>query len=119
MTKLIDTALTRRQFVTGVALTTGASLVNATPHANVAYTARPELTGQSFRLDIGYKKVNFTGKQRSAFAINGSIPAPLLRWREGETVTLDVHNHLAVESSIHWHGITLPSNMGRSSWVKF
>ena len=43
--------------------------------------------------------------------INGSLPGPLLRWREGETVTLRVKNRLEQDTSIHWHGIILPANM--------
>ena len=43
--------------------------------------------------------------------MNGQIPAPLLRWREGDTVTLHVTNRLHEQSSIHWHGILLPTDM--------
>ena len=43
--------------------------------------------------------------------MNGSVPAPTLRWREGDTVTLRVANTLDEEASIHWHGIVLPANM--------
>ena len=69
------------------------------------------LRGKQFGLDIAYQPVNFTGKQNIATAINGSIPGPILRWREGDRVTLRVTNHLTQDSSIHWHGIILPSNM--------
>ncbi len=43
--------------------------------------------------------------------VNGSLPAPLLRWRQGDTVTLRVRNSLPTTSSIHWHGIVLPADM--------
>ena len=43
--------------------------------------------------------------------MNGSVPAPTLRWREGDTVTLRVANTLDEDASIHWHGIILPANM--------
>ncbi len=69
------------------------------------------LRGHQFDLDISYLPVNFTGNQSVATAINKSLPAPLLRWREGDELTLRVKNNLAVDSSIHWHGIILPSNM--------
>jgi CopA family copper-resistance protein len=69
------------------------------------------LSGTRFDLGIGESSANFTGSLRSATTVNGSIPAPLLRWREGDTVTLRVTNRLSVPSSIHWHGILLPSNM--------
>ncbi|MGK0273328.1 MAG: CopA family copper-resistance protein [Cocleimonas sp.] len=55
--------------------------------------------------------VNFTGKTRVATAINGSIPAPTLRMREGDDIVLRVTNKMAVTSSIHWHGLILPNNM--------
>ncbi|MFS9669826.1 multicopper oxidase domain-containing protein, partial [Klebsiella pneumoniae] len=51
------------------------------------------------------------GSPRTAMTINGSLPGPLLRWREGETVTLRVKNRLDQDTSIHWHGIILPANM--------
>jgi CopA family copper-resistance protein len=55
--------------------------------------------------------MNFTGSPRVAFTVNGSVPAPLLRWKEGDTVTLRVVNTLDEDASIHWHGILLPANM--------
>ncbi|HCK0436528.1 TPA: copper resistance system multicopper oxidase, partial [Pseudomonas aeruginosa] len=47
----------------------------------------------------------------TAMTINGSLPGPTLRWREGDNVTLRVRNRLAEDTSIHWHGIILPANM--------
>ncbi|GAB2996259.1 copper resistance protein A [Arenimonas maotaiensis] len=79
--------------------------------------AVPVLTGTDFHLRIGELPVNFTGKRRTAITVNGSLPAPVLRWREGDTVTLRVDNALPPDSvfgdttSIHWHGILLPANM--------
>ena len=55
--------------------------------------------------------MNFTGAPKIAFTVNGSVPAPTLRWREGDTVTLRVANTLDEDASIHWHGIVLPANM--------
>lgn len=69
------------------------------------------LTGTDFDLRIGPVPVNITGADRTALAVNGSVPAPLLRWREGDTVTLRVANALREDTSIHWHGILLPANM--------
>lgn len=69
------------------------------------------LSGSEFDLTIDAMTVDFTGKRRTAMAINGSIPGPLLRWREGDTVTLRVRNRLPQDTSIHWHGILLPANM--------
>jgi len=69
------------------------------------------LTGNDFDLFIGEIPVNITGAARTAMTINGSLPGPILRWREGDTVTLRVRNRLHEDTSIHWHGIILPANM--------
>ncbi len=69
------------------------------------------LAGREFDLTIDHLPVNFSGKARQATVINGSLPAPLLRWREGDTVTIRVRNRLAEDTSIHWHGILLPADM--------
>ena len=70
-----------------------------------------ELSGADFDLRIGETPMNFTGNPRVAFTVNGSVPAPTLRWKEGDTVTLRVANTLGEDASIHWHGILLPANM--------
>ncbi|WP_193161766.1 copper resistance system multicopper oxidase [Microbulbifer hainanensis] len=105
--------LSRRQFVTGMAagaalLGMPAGLAASTPRAGAAPQT---LRGNQFDLNIGYLPVNYTGRERTAVAVNGSVPGPVLRWKEGQTVTLNVTNHLAHDTSIHWHGIILPSNM--------
>ena len=69
------------------------------------------LRGSQFDLWIGEAPVNFSGTPRTAMTINGGIPGPLLRWREGDTVTIRVRNRLQQDTSIHWHGIILPANM--------
>jgi len=70
------------------------------------------LPGSDFDLRIGESLVNFTGSPRIAHTVNGSLPAPTLRWKEGDTVTLRVSNSLRADhASIHWHGILLPANM--------
>lgn len=53
--------------------------------------------------------VDYTGKKRKALAINGQIPAPTLRFTEGDSAVIYVHNLLDGEVSIHWHGVLLPN----------
>ena len=77
------------------------------------------LSGNQFDLQIGYQKVNFTGTERIATSVNGILPGPILRWKEGERVTLRVTNNLKEDSSIHWHGIILPSTMDGSPGFDF
>ncbi|MGR9085818.1 MAG: copper resistance system multicopper oxidase [Gammaproteobacteria bacterium] len=69
------------------------------------------MEGHEFKLTIARIPVNFTGSIRMATAINGSIPGPVLRWKEGDTVTVHIENRLQEETSIHWHGIILPYDM--------
>ena len=78
----------------------------------VSSPGQPEvLAGSDFDLCIQQLPVNFSGRPRKAMAINGSLPGPLLRWREGDRVTVRVRNRLDQPSSIHWHGIILPADM--------
>ncbi|WP_017162097.1 copper resistance system multicopper oxidase, partial [Xanthomonas phaseoli] len=72
----------------------------------------PVLRGSSQSLQIGRLPVNFTGRPRSAITVNQSLPAPTLRWREGDTVSVRVRNALTDQpTSVHWHGLLLPANM--------
>jgi CopA family copper-resistance protein len=69
------------------------------------------LRGTGFDLEIVPAPVNFSGVPQVAVSVNGQVPAPILYWREGDTVTLRVTNRLPVTSSIHWHGILVPAEM--------
>jgi CopA family copper-resistance protein len=62
-----------------------------------------------YDLYVDERKVNYTGKTRLAIAINGQVPAPTLRFTEGDTAIIRVHNQMSVETSIHWHGILVPN----------
>jgi len=100
----------RRTFVKGLgAATTLAGLGLWRPLAQAADGR--DLAGQHFELSVGQTAVNITGRPRTALTVNDSLPGPLLRWREGDTVSLRVRNRLAQSTSIHWHGILLPANM--------
>ncbi|MBC3504236.1 copper resistance system multicopper oxidase [Pseudomonas sp. SWRI59] len=100
----------RRTFVKGLgAATTLAGLGLWRPLAQAADGR--DLAGQHFELSVGQSAVNITGRPRTALTVNNSLPGPVLRWREGDTVSLRVRNHLDQATSIHWHGILLPANM--------
>jgi FtsP/CotA-like multicopper oxidase with cupredoxin domain len=100
--------LTRRRFVHG--LGAGTLLLGGGPRSFGAPAAR-ELTGPEFDLTIDTLPVNLTGVPRRAVAVNGQLPAPLLRMRQGNEVTIRVTNRLRERSSIHWHGFILPADM--------
>ena len=108
-------SLSRRRFVQGLAaggtlLATGISTKPAHAKKLANYTEQQTLRGNRFDLTHRAVKVNFTGKERYATAVNGLVPGPVLRWKEGETVTLRVNNQLADDTSIHWHGLILPAS---------
>ncbi|HEX4481885.1 MAG TPA: copper resistance system multicopper oxidase [Rudaea sp.] len=97
----------RRRFVQSVALGGLAAKFGRLAASEPA----PVLSGSEFDLSIGSINVDFGGGSRPATVVNGRLPAPLLRWREGDVVTLRVRNTLPTTSSIHWHGILLPASM--------
>lgn len=102
--------LNRRQLLQG--LGAGAFVLGTFKDVSWADPAPlKELSGSLFDLRIGETRVNFTGASRIATVVNGQVPAPLLRFKQGDTVTLRVTNHLPVRSSIHWHGLIVPADM--------
>lgn len=104
----------RRTFVKGLAaggLLGGLGLWRPPVWALTSPGQPTVLAGSEFDLFIDQTPVNLTGQPRTALTVNGSLPGPLLRWREGDTVTLRVKNLLGEPTSIHWHGILLPSTM--------
>ncbi|SFX60801.1 copper-resistance protein, CopA family [Pseudomonas sp. NFACC49-2] len=110
----MQTNTSRRTFVKGLTaggILGGLGLWRAPVWALTGPDQPNVLSGTEFDLFIGESPVNFTGHPRTAQTINGGIPGPLLRWREGDTVTLRVRNRLKDTTSIHWHGIILPANM--------
>ncbi|MCC2597823.1 copper resistance system multicopper oxidase [Pusillimonas sp. MFBS29] len=118
-------AIPRRRFVQG--LVAGGVLLGLSPFARAAgmQSGRTStgsaavLSGTEFNLEIGESPVNFTGTPRMATTVNGSLPAPTLRWREGDTVTIRVKNRLNETTSIHWHGIILPFQMDGVPGISF
>ncbi|MBS0193031.1 MAG: copper resistance system multicopper oxidase [Proteobacteria bacterium] len=110
----------RRRFVQGLAAggaVAGLGVWSRYAAAQPLPMRVPVLTGTHFDLSVGQTLMNFTGRVRPAVTVNGLLPGPTLRWREGTTVTLRVANTLPAHAlhgemtAIHWHGILLPANM--------
>ncbi|MEE4200946.1 multicopper oxidase domain-containing protein, partial [Erythrobacter sp.] len=105
--------LNRRKFIASTAALAAASSLpmpawargKALAHAKNGFG---ELSGEDIELSIG--DAHFTTGSRSghAFAVNGTVPGPLIRLREGQDIRLHVTNNLDEDSSIHWHGLLLP-----------
>ena len=103
--------VTRRQFVDGIA-TAGAVLAFGRYATAARNRVEPAvLTGDRLDLVIEATPVNITGRSQTATLVNGSLPGPTLRLREGDTVTINVTNRLSETTSIHWHGLRLPADM--------
>jgi CopA family copper-resistance protein len=77
------------------------------------------LTGNEVRLHVGEAAFNVDGRTGHAIAINGTIPAPLIRLREGQNVRLIVDNTLNEDTSIHWHGLIVPMEMDGVPGISF
>jgi CopA family copper-resistance protein len=107
--------ISRRRFVQGLAAGAAVAALDWGGRQAFGETSQQQtpatLTGKDFELTIDSLPVNFTGRHSVATAVNGSVPGPILRWREGDTVTVAVTNRLKVPTSIHWHAIRLPADM--------
>ena len=78
----------------------------------VLLSTSPALWAKTVNYDLNLSEmtVNFSGKERRAMAINGSIPGPTLRFTEGDDAVMRVRNDLKESTSIHWHGLLVPND---------
>lgn len=116
----------RRRFLTGTAALTAASAAGGLSPAwaapvshGVAAKGFGTLSGNDIRLTVDHHGFGVDGKAGHGIAINGSIPAPLIRVKEGETVRLTVDNRMDEDTSIHWHGLLVPFQMDGVPGVSF
>ena len=105
----------RRTFLSGVTLATGALLLGpARAHAVPA-----TLSGEELTLRIGAGHITIDGKTFPATTINGTVPGPLLRLRQGQRLRLTLINDLDEPTSLHWHGLLLPFQMDGVPGISF
>ena len=115
----------RRKFLEGAAILGGGATLGAllpSWAANVAQgatPAMPTLAGNDIKLLIGHTRVSIEGKATHAVTINGTVPGPLLRLKEGQRVRIAVTNTLDEDTSIHWHGLLVPPEMDGVPGVSF
>ncbi len=83
------------------------------------YPAPGVLSGDSIALTVGESHFGTGGRSAHAITINGTVPAPLIRLKEGQNVRLSVTNSLKEDTSIHWHGLILPFQMDGVPGVSF
>lgn len=107
--------LSKRRFVMGASSLLALSALpfskNILAQGQHLYNGPKTIAGREFDLTIDHQAVNFTGAPAMATTVNQSLPGPVLRWKQGEKVRLNVANLLHHPSSIHWHGIILPTEM--------
>jgi CopA family copper-resistance protein len=120
MTKYFD----RRNFLRRASTLSGLGLSGLLP--TWAQNARPgqpptlrTLVGPNIDLTISYSQLRVDGRTGHAVTINGTVPGPLLRFKEGQTVRLAVTNGLEDATSIHWHGLLVPFQMDGVPGVSF
>lgn len=79
----------------------------------------PTLSGEDIRLTVGHRPFTVGGRTGHAITLNGVLPAPLIRLREGQNVRIHVENTLDEDTSIHWHGFILPFHMDGVPGISF
>lgn len=117
-------SLDRRRFITSTAgLAAATSLAmpawargGSLTHAKNGFG---EVSGEVIDLSIGDAHFMTGGRSGHAFAVNGTVPGPLLRLREGQDLRINVTNNLSEDSSIHWHGLLLPFQFDGVPGVSF
>ena len=115
-------SINRRRFLAGGAAAAGlAAIYPAWARSGTAGIAKPlpTVAGTDIALTIHRMTLTADGRTTSAIGINGTVPGPVVRLKEGQDVRLAVTNRLEVDSSIHWHGLLLPPAMDGVPGVSF
>ncbi len=117
--------LNRRSLVRGAAILGGGAAISsllpswALSASPGVPSTLPTLSGEDIKLTIGHTPITIDGKAGHAVTINGTVPGPLLRLKEGQRVRIAVTNTLDEDTSIHWHGLLVPSPMDGVPGVSF
>lgn len=111
-------SVTSRRSVLQTMLAAGASSL-LPAWAKAAPGAPASLSGEDITLTIGHASVRLDGRTGHAMAINGTVPGPLIRLKEGQQARIRVVNALQEDTSIHWHGLLVPFQMDGVPGVSF
>lgn len=118
--------LNRRKFLSGAGIVAGSAMIAPAwagaefkSDYNPAAKETQILTGNEFDLYVRKMPVVINGRNTTATLINDSLPAPTLKMKEGETVTIRVHNEMDETTSIHWHGLIVPYEMDGVPGISF
>ena len=115
--------LNRRAFIGGSTALAAAAGLRPAWAASVSHglaaKSQQTLSGVDIRLTVDHLAFPVDGKMGHAIAINGTVPAPLIRLKEGQNVRLAVDNRLDEDTSIHWHGLLVPFQMDGVPGISF
>ncbi len=116
--------LSRRRLITGSAALAAAASLPMPAWAkgmNMDKASRGfgSLQGDDIRLTVANTRFRTGGREGHTIAVNGSIPGPMIRLREGRTVRLHVTNELEEDTSVHWHGMLVPFQFDGVPGVSF
>ncbi len=89
-----------RSMLTALFLTTAVSVSTGA----YAKAVTVDLVTKRERLEVN------PGRRDTVVTLNGSVPGPVLRFREGDTVTVNLRNELPEMTAIHWHGLLIPGH---------
>ena len=107
-------SLNRRNFLgVGAASLIGLSAsmpawASGTAGGTLARKGSDVLSGQNLTMRVTDAAYQTAGRNGPAVTVNGTIPGPLLRLREGQNLVVDLINDSSMETSIHWHGLLVP-----------
>jgi CopA family copper-resistance protein len=117
--------IARRSLLKGMgalgALTALENILPTYAWSSVSNSVAPttQLSGNVIDLTIAESPFRVDSRTTTAITINGTVPGPLIRLREGQDVTLNVTNRLKETASIHWHGVLVPPDMDGVPGVSF
>lgn len=121
-TPLLSSNVDRRRFVQGTAMlgaTAALGFGSSNAWAASDFREPKVLTGTEFNLSVTRQPINITGRKSWANAINGGVPGPVLRWRQGDVVNIHLKNEMPDLTGFHWHGIILPNDMDGVPGLEF
>ncbi len=125
---MILSRLSRRHLLAGAGAVSAFSALPAWAQGHPTHRQRggapirvgfDEVSGSVIDLSVGHGPRVVQGRKGHGIAVNGSVPGPLIRLKEGTSVRLNVTNNLDEDTSIHWHGLLLPFHMDGVPGISF
>ena len=125
---MIFSSISRRGFVRAAGAATGLAALPAWAQGHSLHSMKggapirvgfDQVSGAVIDLAVGHGPRVVQGRKGHGIAVNGSVPGPLIRLKEGQNVRLNVTNNLGQDTSIHWHGLLLPFHMDGVPGISF